>query len=558
MSQTPLQRFYNLLKLDRRDISQIFFYAIFSGLVSLSLPLGIQAIINLIQAGRVSISWIVLVLIVVIGVALVGILSLMQLRITENLQQKIFVRSSFEFGYRLPKIKFEEMYNQYPPELANRFFDTLTIQKGTSKLLIDFSTALLQIVFGILLLSLYHPFFIFFGVLLAFLLYSIFRFSFAAGLSSSLKESKYKYKVVSWLQEIARNNFSFRKQENFDFALEKNNHLVAEYINYREKHFKVIKRQFTQLIGFKVIITASLLLIGGYLVLNQKMNIGQFVAAEIIILLVINSVEKIIIGLESLYDVLTSVEKIGQIVDLKMEEPREENSDYCFTNLSIETENLKFKYPDATDAILSEINLKIEPSEKIYLDGVNGSGKSTLIRILAGFIQPTSGSFFINDDTYRKIDITQYRSQISTITHGETPFEGTVLENITMNNPSISNEDIKWAIESVQLGSYIKTLPEGLDTKIFPDGRQLSSSNAQKILLARSIVNKPKILFYEDPLDKMDEEASKEIIDFLTHSSNPWTVIVSSKNTYWEAKCSRKITLQNGKIIADIKKIKPC
>ena len=410
MSQTPLQRFYNLLKLDRRDISQIFFYAIFSGLVSLSLPLGIQAIINLIQAGRVSVSWIVLVLIVVIGVALVGILSLMQLRITENLQQKIFVRSSFEFGYRLPKIKFEELYNQYPPELANRFFDTLTIQKGTSKLLIDFSTALLQIVFGILLLSLYHPFFIFFGVLLAFLLYSIFRFSFEAGLSSSLKESKYKYKVVSWLQEIARNNFSFRKQENFDFALEKNNHLVAEYINYREKHFKIIKRQFTQLIAFKVIITASLLLIGGYLVLNQKMNIGQFVAAEIIILLVINSVEKIIIGLESLYDVLTSVEKIGQIVDLKMEDLSEKNTEYCFTNISIETENLNFKYPDASNEVLSEINLKIQPSEKIYLDGVNGSGKSTLIRILAGLIQPTSGSFFINYYTYRKIDLTQYRS----------------------------------------------------------------------------------------------------------------------------------------------------
>ena len=554
MSQTPLQRFYNLLKLDRRDISQIFFYAIFSGLVSLSLPLGIQAIINLIQAGRVSVSWIVLVLIVVIGVALVGILSLMQLRITENLQQKIFVRSSFEFGYRLPKIKFEELYNQYPPELANRFFDTLTIQKGTSKLLIDFSTALLQIVFGILLLSLYHPFFIFFGVLLAFLLYSIFRFSFEAGLSSSLKESKYKYKVVSWLQEIARNNFSFRKQENFDFALEKNNHLVAEYINYREKHFKVIKRQFTQLIAFKVIITASLLLIGGYLVLNQKMNIGQFVAAEIIILLVINSVEKIIIGLESLYDVLTSVEKIGQIVDLKMEDLSEKNTDYCFTNISIETENLNFKYPDASNEVLSEINLKIQPSEKIYLDGVNGSGKSTLIRILAGLIQPTSGSFYINDDTYRKIDITQYRSQISIITQGETPFEGTILENITMNNPSISNADIKWAIESVQLGSFIKTLPDGLDTKIFPDGRQLSSSNAQKILLARSIVNKPKIVFYEDPLDKMDEEASRNIITFLTESSNPWTVIVSSKNKHWEEKCSRKITLQNGKIIADIKK----
>ncbi len=553
MSHTPLQRFYNLLKLDKRDISQIVFYAIFAGLVSLSLPLGIQAIINLIQAGQVSVSWIVLVVIVVIGVALVGILSLMQLRITENLQQKIFVRSSFEFAYRLPKIKFEELYNQYPPELANRFFDTISIQKGTSKLLIDFSTALLQILFGIILLSLYHPFFIFFGILLITLLYSIFKFSYNSGLASSLKESKYKYKVASWLQEIARNNFSFRKQDNFDFALNKNNILVDEYLNYREKHFKVIKRQFSQLIIFKVIITASLLFIGGYLVLNQKMNIGQFVAAEIIILLVINSVEKIIVGLESLYDVLTSVEKIGQIVDLNIEEPQSKNQNYCFTNISLEAENLRFKFPDSTDDVLEKINLKVEPSEKIYLEGDNGSGKTTLMRILSGAMQPTSGSFFINDDTYRKIDLAQYRSQIGTITQGETPFEGTILENITFNNPLVSHEDIKWAIESVKLGTFIKTLPNGLETKIFPDGRQLSSSNAQKILLARSIVNKPKILFYEDPLDKMDEEATKEIIDFITNEKNKWTLIVSSKNDYWKQKCQRMIKMKDGKIIADTK-----
>jgi ABC-type bacteriocin/lantibiotic exporter with double-glycine peptidase domain len=553
MNQTPLQRFYNLLKLDRKDVYQIFFYAFFAGLVSLSLPLGIQAIINLIQAGRVSISWVILVIIVLIGVALAGILSLMQLRITENLQQKIFVRSSFEFGYRLPKIKFEELYNHYPPELANRFFDTISIQKGTSKLLIDFSTALLQILFGIILLSLYHPFFIFFGALLLIVLYAIFKFSYNSGLTSSLKESKYKYKVAGWLQEIARNNYSFRKQENFEFALNQNNSLVEEYTKYREKHFKIMKRQFTQLIVFKVIITAGLLFIGGYLVLNQKMNIGQFVAAEIIILLVINSVEKIIVGLESLYDVLTSVEKIGQIVDLDIEESSSKNLNYCFTNISIETENLTFKFPDSSDNVLEKINLKIEPSDKIYLDGDNGSGKSTLMRILSGFTQPTFGSFYINDDTYRKIDLVQYRSQIGIILQNETPFEGTILENITFNNPLISHEDIKWAIESVQLGTFIKSLPNGLETKIITDGRQLSSSNAQKILLARSIVNKPKILFYEDPLDKMDQNATKEIIDFITSDKNKWTLIVSSKNDYWKQKCSRTIKMQNGKIIADIK-----
>jgi ABC-type bacteriocin/lantibiotic exporter with double-glycine peptidase domain len=554
MTQKPLERYFNLLKLDKRDISQIFFYAIFAGLVSLSLPLGIQAIINLIQSGRISISWIMLVIIVVIGVALVGILSLMQLRITENLQQKIFVRSSFEFGYRLPKIKFEELYDQYPPELANRFFDTITIQKGTSKLLIDFSSALLQIVFGIILLSLYHPFFIIFGILLLALLYSIFRFSYTSGLATSLKESKYKYKVVSWLQEIARNNFSFRKKNNFDFALDKNNMLVEEYLSYREKHFRVIKRQFIQLIGFKIIITASLLLIGGYLVLNQQMNIGQFVAAEIIILLVINSVEKIIIGMESFYDVITSVEKIGQITDLEIEEVSAKEADYCFTTICLEAENLRFKFPDSIDDVLEKLNLKIDQGEKIYLEGDNGSGKTTLMRILSGFLQPTSGTFFINDDTYNKINLAHYRTQTGTIIQGETPFEGTILENITFKNPAISNEDLKWAIESVKLDSFIKSLPKGLNTKIFPDGRQLSSSNAQKIILARSIVNKPKVLFYEDPLDKLDQDAAQEIIDFITDKNNNWSVIVSSKNKYWDQKCNRKIKMDNGKISADIKK----
>ena len=551
MKQSPLQRFYNLLKLDKNDIYQVFFYAIFSGLVSLSLPLGIQAIINLIQAGRVSISWIVLVIVVVLGVALIGILSLMQLRITENLQQKLFVRSSFEFGYRLPRIKFEELYNKYPPELANRFFDTLTIQKGTSKLLIDFSSALLQIIFGIILLSLYHPFFIVFGILLLILLYSIFRFSYQSGLSTSLNESKYKYKVVSWLQEIARNNFSFRKKTQLEFALAKNNNLVEEYLKYREKHFSILKRQFTQLIGFKVIITASLLLIGGILVLDQKMNIGQFVAAEIIILLVINSVEKIINGMESLYDVLTAIEKIGQVVDLKTEDMMNHDNEYCFTNICLEAENIRFKFPDSTDYVLDKIDLKINQSEKIFLDGDNGSGKTTLLRILSGLLHPTTGSFFINDDTYRKIDLSLYRSQIGTVIHGETPFEGTILENITFNNPNISHEDIKWAVEAVKLGSYIKSLPHGLDTHIYPEGRQLSTSNAQKIIFARSIITKPKILFYEDPLDEIDMDSAREIIDFITDKKNTWTLIISSKNPYWKQKCNRVITMRKGVIISD-------
>ena len=550
----PLKRFFNLLKLDKKDVSQLFFYALFSGLISLSLPLGIQAIVNFIQSGRVSASWIVLIILVVIGVALVGILSLMQLRISENLQQKIFVRSSFEFAARLPKIKQEQLYNSYPPEMATRFFDTLTIQKGTSKLLLDFSAALLQISFGLILLSLYHPFFILFGILLFLLLYFVFRFSYSAGLETSMKESKFKYKVANWLHEMARNNYSFKSEINYDFALQKNNLLVTNYLNYREKHFNIIKRQFSQLIVFKVIITAGLLLIGGFLVLSQKMNIGQFVASEIIILLVINSVEKIILGLETFYDVLTSIEKIGEITDLELEEEINNDIVACYTNINLEAENIGFKFPDSNKKIINDISIKIKQGEKIIINGENGSGKSTLIKILCGVLEPKTGALYINDETFRKLNANQFRSQIACVLHGESTFEGTLLENITLNNSNVSFEDIKWAIESVQLTSFIKSLPKGLETPIFPESKQLSSSNAQKILLARSIIRKPKMLFYEDPTSTMDEAEANEIIDFLTSKENNWSIIVSSKNPYWNTKCDRIITMQKGNIQLDTNK----
>ena len=551
---TPLQRYFKLLLLDKKDVYQIIFYAIFAGLVSLSLPLGIQAIINFIQSGRVTVSWVVLVVFVVIGVALVGILSLMQLRITENLQQKIFVRSSFEFAARLPRIKFEELYDSYPPELANRFFDTMTIQKGTSKLLIDFSAALLQILFGIILLSFYHPYFIMLGFLLLVLLYLIFKYSYFIGLENSLKVSKYKYKVAGWLQEMARNNYSFRKERNYDFALQKNDKFASEYLNYRESLFNVLKRQFSHLIVFKIIITASLLTIGGYLVISQEMNIGQFVAAEIIILLVINSVEKIILGLETLYDVLTAVEKIGLVTDLTMEEDTNYEANKCFHAITLTTESLSIQFPGAAKKILDNINIKIDQGERVFIEGKNGSGKTTLIRILSGLLQSSEGAFYINDDTFRKINLKQYRSQIGNIIHSETPFEGTILDNIIFNNTDCSDEDLKWALDGVQLTPYIKSLPKGLETQIFPEGQQLSSSNAQKILLARSIINKPKVLFYEDPTDAMDEKVANEIIDFITSDINKWTIIVSSKNPYWKTKCNRFLTMEKGQIISDIKK----
>ncbi|KGO80240.1 ABC transporter ATP-binding protein [Flavobacterium beibuense F44-8] len=550
---TPLKRFYNLLKLDKKDIYQIVFYAAFSGLISMSLPLGIQAIVNFIQGGQISVSWIVLIIIVTLGVALVGILTLMQLRITENLQQKIFIRSSFEFAHRLPKLTFDSLYDKYPPEVANRFFDTLTIQKGTSKLLLDFTTAILQVGLGLVLLSLYHSFFIIFGVLLLILLYIIFKFSFQDGLNTSLKESTFKYKVAYWLQEIARNKSSFSRRNNFEYALDKNDKLVNNYISFREKHFNVIKRQFSQLIAYKVFITAGLLSVGGFLVLNQQMNIGQFVAAEIIILLIINSVEKLILGFETLYDVLTAVEKIGVVTDLEIEKStKNTNIDCVETDYTLETEDMTYRYPDNDKDIIKKVNIKINQGEKVFITGANNSGKTTLVRLLSGFLSPSSGVLYINDNIVKRSEGECYKSHIGVVMQEDTPFEGTLLENITFNNPNINGEDVKWALNAVGLTTATKRLPMGLDTPVNADGRQLTRSIIQKIMIARAIVKRPKILFLEEPTISMDPQSAKKIIDFLISPENKWTIVISSVDEYWKKACKRQIEMENGQVINDI------
>ncbi|MBE8723351.1 peptidase domain-containing ABC transporter [Flavobacterium hungaricum] len=549
---TPLKRFFNLLQLDKRDVYQIIFYAAFAGLVNLSLPLGIQAIINFIQSGQLSVSWIVLVVLVTIGVGFGGVLTILQLRIVENLQQRIFVRSSFEFAYRMPLIKFKEMYSEYAPEKANRFFDTLMVQKGTAKLLLDFCTAFLQVGLGIILLVLYHSFFMVIGLLFIVILYIIFKFSYRDGLETSLNESKFKYKVAAWLQEIARNRESFRKKGAFEYALNRNDGYVTEYVNYREKHFQVMKKQYIQLTVFKVIVTAALLSIGGFLVIHHQMNIGQFVAAEIVIVLLINSVEKIIFGLESFYDVLTSVEKIGQVTDMDIA-CIPQTSDKTEKGINIETESINYHYPDHTKKSLKNINLKISQGEKIILTGTNGAGKSTLLQLLSGLLEPESGAMYVTDNYMNRLNEDTYRAQTGSYLQGDTLFAGTIRENIIFGNDKLNSDDLKWALDNVGLTPYIKTFENGLDNQIHPGGRELSASDVQKILLARSIVGKPNILFLEDPVDKMDEITSSKIVDFLLSEENDWTVIVTSKNDIWKNKCSRMITIDDGKIINDIK-----
>ncbi|SFN69693.1 peptidase domain-containing ABC transporter [Salegentibacter flavus] len=547
---SPLKRLLRLLKPDQSEIINIYIYSIFNGLVYLSVPLGIQAIVNLIIGGEITTSWILLIIFVVMGVAATGILRLFQFRITENLQQKIFTKAAFEFSYRLPKVRMEALYKHYVPELMNRFFDVMTVQKGLPKLLIDFSVAVLQVVFGLILLSLYHPLFIIFSVLLVFLLYIIFHFTVKKGLSTSLEESKYKYKVAHWLEEIGRNNTSFKLAGDTELPLERTNTNVDSYLKSRESHFKLLMRQYSFMVVFKVIVAASLLILGGFLVMEQTINIGQFVAAEIIILLVMESVEKLIVSLETIYDVLTGLEKIGEVTDLKLErsEGISLKDEMTSPGMKIRAEGLSFKYPGSDTNILESISFAVKRKEKFLIAGKNNSGKATLLKLIAGLYEVKEGVVSYNGISLTNLNINDMRSVIGECFAQGTLFEGTVLQNITMGRKNIPFENVKWAVNHLKLKSFIRNLPNGYDTFVEPQGYKFSRSIITKLLIARSIVSKPNLLLIEDILDNLDRQERIEIMDFLTSEEQDWTLIAVSSEAHFAKRCDQIAIVSKGRI----------
>ncbi len=549
LKHSPLWRFRRLLDLEKKDISQVYIYAFFNGIVNLSLPLGIQAIVNLIQGGQITTSWYVLVSLVIVGVALTGFLQLLQLRIVENISQRIFSNASFEFALRIPRIKYEAFRDYYGPDLANRFFDTLTIQKGLPKILIDFSLGIFQVIVGLIVLSLYHPFFIIFSVLLLIIVYLIIAATGPRGLRTSLQESSSKYKIAFWLEEVARSKLSFKLANDNKLSLARTDENVNEYLKAREKHFGVIISQSVYLIVFKVLVAAGLLITGSILVFNEQMNIGQFVAAEIIIILIIASVEKIIKTIESIYDVLTGLEKIGFVFDKPMDEydgvALKESDD----SFSIAVENLSYRYDSASATSLKELSFDIPSHASALICGPPSSGKSTLMKIISGILEPSDGIIKYNGFPLRSLDFDKLKEEIGfCISHGEI-FQGSILENITMMRDSATPENINRALDITGLSPFLSKMPLGFNTIIDPEGKKVPTNIQKRILLARAIATNPRLLILEDPLDHVSAEEKKELICALTDKNNRWRVVISSVDSIWKEHVDKVIEIKDGKII---------
>ena len=550
--RTPLDRTLALFARERREILTVFFYATLSGGLSLILPLAVGGIVQIVQGRLYLQPVIVLISFVVFGTIVAGVLQIGILKVVERIQQRVFARMALEFAFRIPRLRYATSLESNLPEQMNRLFEAIAIQKGVQKLLLDVPTALLTIVFSLLLLTLYSPWFSVFAIAVSAALWFVIRWSGPEGLATSIVESKYKYKAVHWLGEIARAFHAFKYAGDSTLPVERMDDVVTGYLKYRRKHFAVLVKQTIALIGFKTFITAAVLIIGATLVQTNRLLLGQFVAAEVVIVTVLAGIEKLITSLATVYDVLTSVDKSGHVADLPLEARGGLAPVHApGVGVAIVTKDLRYRYPSARSASVNGITVQIEPGERVAIMGSDGSGQSTLLKLLGGLIDDYDGTIRFDGVTLRDLDRPALRSRIGQMLSWSDLFDGTVEENVSVGRRHITPLDVREALDDLALTDEIQQLPQGIQTELTNGGRTLSTHLARKLLVAQSMVGRPRLIVLDDFFQNLDAASRTLIIKLLTDRSRPWTVIAISHDPQLLAAFDRVLLVDQGQIVRE-------
>jgi len=296
-----------------------------------------------------------------------------------------------------------------------------------------------------------------------------------------------------------------------------------------------------------------MLIIGSLLLVNQQLNIGQFIAAEIVILTIISSVEKLIGNLDSVYDVLTSVDKLAKITD----KPVEKNGSYVLPGekqgLSVEAGNLRFAYDDE-QYVLQQIDFSIKPGETVCITGKEGTGKSTLLKLVSGSYQGFGGSLMLNGLPVGNYELSSLRAQTGILLSQQDIFHGTLLENISMGNPDIDMQQVVHLFDEVGLSDFLRTQKDGFDTWLDPTGKRLSRNVICKILLVRALVGHPRLLLLEEPWTHIEEPYRGRIIRLLLKEYPQTTILVVSNDPVFARLCDQVIEVTADGCIVNQKK----
>lgn len=541
----PYRRFFGLLRPERADIVTIVLFSVVNGVLLLATPLAVDAVVNNIAFGgqqKVYIQALVVLAVALFAfLALLAVLRAGQHYVMEVIQRRLFLRVMADLAWRLPRVEAAAVEQTSGPELVNRFFEVVTVQKSASLLLLEGVNLVLSAVIGLLVLGFYHPFLLAFDIVLVGALVFVVFVMGRGAVPTSIRESQAKHAVAGWLEQMALFPLLFRGDGASELGLRRIDELGREYLAARRAHFLVLLPQITGLLALQAIASSALLTIGAALVLRGELTLGQLVASELIVGAIVASVAKFGKHLESWYDVMAAVDKLGHLADLPTEREHGEVPARPDAPAELELRRVTFGY-DPLRPLFEDLSLKVTPGSRVAIVSAAGYGASTLLDLVYGMQNPQQGMVLVDGLDIRHWDLAELRRHVALV-RGTEIVDGTIVENVRLGRDHLTLDDVRRALEAVGLIDAVLQFPDGMDTRLRPGGRPLSSTQRKRLVLARAILGAPRLLLVDELLEGLDIEAIGELEESLFADGMPWTLVLVTRDPDLVARCDQVVYL---------------
>jgi putative ABC transport system ATP-binding protein len=520
---TPLRRFIGLLRMDSADIGTIVLFAFVSGVLALATPLAVESLVNVVSWGTFLQPLVVLGLILLTCLGMAGVLKVLQTFLVELIQRRQFVRIVSDLAHRFPRANQAALAGQYPRELANRLFDIMTIQKATAVLLLDGVSIVLTTVLGLVLLAFYHPFLLGFDIVLVMAMISITWLLGRGGVGTAIDESITKYRVVHWLQDVIANPSIFKTGGGETLAIQRANQLAADYIIARKRQFSVVIRQVAFAIALQVIASTAVLCLGGWLVIQGQLTLGQLVASELVVTVVVGAFAKAGKSLEKFYDLMAGVDKVGHLIDIPAD-PRHELGPLPEGPVAVRWSDLVFQRAASSSRIPAA---SIAAGARVAIVGDDVDGRSDLVRTLAGLCEPNQGVAQVGDFDATRAEIGG-SGRLVGIAADKEIFTGTLRQNVDLGRPGIGQSRVREVLGQVGLSEATLHLADALQTILQSNGHPLSATQIVQLVIARAIASRPKLVIIDGLLDELASADRQRVWSTLAADDAPWTLVVAT------------------------------
>lgn len=534
---SPLGQLIRILRPERRELALVLVYATCVGVLSLSLPITASAVVNSVAVTALLQQLLVICAALCAALLLAALLQLLQQIAVEYVQRRVFVRVAGALAEGLPRVRIAALDRQHGPELVNRFFDVLTVQKAAATLLMDGVALALQVLIGLVLLASYDAILLGFDMMLVAGL-AVLALLGRGGARTAIAESIAKYEVAAWLEDLARHPSAFKFAGGPRLARERANDLAVAYLGERAAHFRILVRQIAFSLGLQIIVSVALLGLGGWLVMRGQLTLGQLVAAQIVVNLVVSTFTKMGKQLESWYDLLAAADKVGHLLDLSADEGGAAVRPASEAGMALALRDLSYQYEGATGPAIETVNIAIAAGERVAIAGPVGAGKTTLLDLVLGLRTPQRGWVEIDGLDLRDSEPVRRLEGVGYVS-GLAIFQGTVAENLRMGRSELSLHDVRESLAAVGLLDTVLALPDGLETVLIAGGAPLTLGQAERLMLARAVAGHPRLLVIDETLDRVDEAVRQRVLA----AAEPWTVLVATHSPDVIARCQRTIVL---------------